>query len=89
MAESVIERIDLLNELAFELRGKDPKEAWDLAKEAYRLSTEGIFADHPYLRGTIDSEVAQRVIWLPMDNRMKRLPSGNVPMLSRNNAPIC
>ncbi|MFN8442525.1 MAG: ATP-binding protein [Caldilineaceae bacterium] len=58
-AESVIERIDLLNELAFELRGKDPKEAWRLAREAYRLSTEGIFADHPYLRGTIDSEVAQ------------------------------
>ena len=41
VAESVIERIDLLNELAFELRGKDPKEAWTLAKEAYRLSDAG------------------------------------------------
>jgi len=49
------EKIDVLNELAWELRNDDDKRAAALAEKAYELSSNGDFAEKPYAMGQASS----------------------------------
>lgn len=50
------QRIDLLNQLADALRGKDIQQAIELTQQASQLSLQGAFIDRTYLRGLAVSQ---------------------------------
>ena len=49
------EKIDILNDLAWELQDSDPARSKSLAEKAYQLSTSGKYQKEPYTRGLIMS----------------------------------
>jgi diguanylate cyclase (GGDEF)-like protein len=54
-AQTQREKIDTLNDLAWEIRNDDSDRAMVLAQEAYELSSSGDFADKPYAMGQASS----------------------------------
>ena len=54
-AKTQRERIDVLNELAWEVRNEDNERSETLAEEAYELSSSGDFAENPYAMGQASS----------------------------------
>lgn len=55
-------RIDLLNEIAWEINVDDQQRARELAEQSYRLSTSGEFEKEPYLAGLVGSLRSQAVL---------------------------
>jgi len=56
------ERIDALNELAWELRMNKPEQVYELCNEAEKLSHSGEYSSHPYEQGLAASLVSQAFV---------------------------
>ncbi len=54
-AEDIRQQVDLLNQLAWELRLNNLPRALNLAKDARKLAASGDFADQPYQKGLAES----------------------------------
>lgn len=77
VAESVIERIDLLNELAFELRGKIQKKPGRWQKKPIGYRPKAFLPITPICEGRSIAKLHKLAIWQQMDNRMKPLRFGS------------